>query len=123
MTTTRLIGKVGENMAARTLERAGMHVLERNWRCAAGDVRGELDIVARDGDVLVFVEVKARRGEGAGGPLEAITPEKVGRLRRLAAAWLALHDGEGGDVRFDAVGVCWPSNGGRASVEHVRGIS
>lgn len=109
-------------MAARALERAGMDILERNWRCAAGDVRGELDIVARDGDVLVFAEVKARKGEGAGAPLEAVTEQKVARLRRLAAAWLALHDGQGGDVRFDAVGVCWPSDGGRASVEHVRGI-
>jgi putative endonuclease len=134
---TRGIGVIGEQMAVRHLEAAGMVVLDRNWRCAEGGLRGEIDIVARDGDVLVFCEVKARRGEAAGHPLEAITPRKVAQLRRLAGAWLAAAEGgrrraaEPGaagagrgprPVRLDAVGVCWPAAGGRAHITHVRAI-
>lgn len=116
------LGAIGEQMAVRHLERAGMVVLERNWRCAQGDVRGEIDIVARDGAVLVFCEVKARRGTRSGSPLEAVTPRKVARLRRLAGAWLAASAIHVREVRLDAVGVCWPAAGGRAEVLHVRGI-
>lgn len=116
------LGAIGEQMAVRHLERLGMVVVERNWRCAEGALRGEIDIVARDGEVLVFCEVKARRGSGAGTPLEAITPRKVAQLRRLAGAWLAAAGGAVGAVRLDAVGVGWPDGGGRPEVVHVPGI-
>jgi len=116
------LGRIGERIAVRYLEGAGMVVQARNWRCAAGDVRGELDVVARDGATLVVCEVKTRRGDGAGGALAAVTPEKCRRLRRLGAAYLAA-TGVGGDVRFDVVGVTWPSAGGPAVVEHVQGIA
>lgn len=106
----------------RHLERAGMVILDRNWRCAAGDVRGEIDIVARDGSTLVICEVKARRGERAGTPLEAITARKVAQLRRLAAMWLAQSGLGVRHVRLDAVGVSLPSAGGDADIVHVRGI-
>jgi putative endonuclease len=121
--TRAQLGRIGEQMAVRHLERVGMVVVERNWRCADGDVRGEVDVVARDGGVLVFCEVKARRGGRAGTPLEAITPRKVAQLRRLAGAYLARDAPSGRTgVRLDAVGVCWPAGGGRAEVVHVRGI-
>jgi putative endonuclease len=84
-------------------------------------VRGELDVVARDGDVLVFCEVKARRGRGTGGPLAAVTPRKQAQLRRLASAWLAASGTRAADVRFDVVGVCWPGPG-RAEIVHVRAV-
>lgn len=122
---TRGIGAIGEQVAVRHLEAAGMVVLDRNWRCARGDLRGEIDIIATDGDALVFCEVKTRRGLAAGSPLEAITPRKVGQLRRLAGAWLASErPGRPwvGDVRIDAVGVCWPAEGGGAQVTHLTGI-
>ena len=87
--TTRELARTGEDAAAAHLEARGLTIVARNWRHAEGDVRGEIDIVARDRDVVVFCEVKTRRGDAAGTPLEAITPDKQRRLRRLAAAWLA----------------------------------
>jgi putative endonuclease len=99
-------------------------VLARNWRCR----EGEIDIVARDGDVLVVCEVKTRRDVAFGTPLEAVTPAKAARLRRLTARWLAATrdaraaDGVGGfaDIRFDVVAVLLP-RAGAPLVEHLRG--
>jgi putative endonuclease len=118
---TARIGRIGEGLAVRHLEGLGYVVLDRNWRCAEGAVRGEIDVVARDGDVLVFCEVKTRRRVAAGVPVEAVDGRKLGRLRRLGAAWLAAH-GWRGDVRFDVVAVSWPSVGGSAQVVHLEGV-
>ena len=98
---TKPLGDHGERIAAAYLTDAGLRVLDRNWRCR----EGELDIVARDGDALVFCEVKTRRGVGYGHPVEAVTPVKQRRLRVLAQRWLAAHDEHGRDLRFDVVGV------------------
>jgi putative endonuclease len=111
------LGRYGEDVAARHLVEQGIVVLARNWRC---DI-GEIDIVGRDGDVLVVCEVKTRSGTGFGSPLEAITRAKAARLRRLAARWLADHEGRPTHVRFDVVGVL-ASSSGAARVEHVRGV-
>lgn len=114
------IGEYGEELAARRLTEAGMTVLERNWRC--GRI-GEIDIVARDGDVLVFCEVKTRRGGCFEHPMAAVTPVKAGRLRELAEHWLHAHGGAPpGGVRIDLVGVVLPERGA-AVVEHVRGVA
>lgn len=96
----------------------GMVVVARNWRCR----HGEIDVVARDGAVLVFCEVKTRRGFGFGTPLEAITEQKRARLRRLASAYLAECGGHRGPVRIDAVGICWGSTG-PLSLVHLPGIA
>jgi putative endonuclease len=111
------LGRYGEDVAARHLVEQGIIVLERNWRC---DI-GEIDIVGRDGDVLVVCEVKTRSGTGFGTPLEAVTRAKAARLRRLAARWLADHQGRPAHVRFDVVGVV-AARSGAARVEHVRGV-
>ncbi|WP_072313770.1 YraN family protein [Agrococcus sp. Marseille-P2731] len=111
------LGLDGEAAASVHLERAGMRIIDRRWRCA----HGELDIVALDGDTLVFVEVKTRRGLAFGHPFEAITPSKVRRLRMLAALWLEA-TGQRGPVRLDAVGIIAPL-GGAWRVEHLRGIA
>ncbi len=111
------LGRYGEDVAARHLTDQGIVVLERNWRCAAG----EIDIVGRDGDVLVVCEVKTRRSTAFGDPLEAVTPAKAGRLRRLAAAWLAERGVHPREVRIDVVGVL-QSGHGAAVIEHVRGV-
>src|SRR2546430_14272247 len=79
------VGSYGERMAVRHLVAEGLVLLDRNWRCSAG----EIDIVAREGDVLVFCEVKTRRTTRFGTPAEAVVATKVRRLRRLAAQWLA----------------------------------
>lgn len=111
------LGRYGEDVAARHLAEQGIVVLERNWRCDAG----EIDIVGRDGQVLVICEVKTRSGVGYGTPLEAVTPRKVARLRRLAARWLAEREVHPAAVRFDVVGVL-AAGTGAAQVEHVRGV-
>src|SRR5665213_650348 len=104
------LGRYGEAFAADYLISAGMTVLDRNWRCRDGEV----DIVAVEGDVLVICEVKTRRGVEFGTPLDAVTPAKAARLRRLASRWLAQpttpprHYGE---VRFDVVSVLRPRTG------------
>lgn len=100
MPTTDL-GNRGERIAAAYLTDAGLLVLDRNWRCR----EGELDIVARDGDALVFCEVKTRRGVGFGHPVEAVTIAKQRRLRTLAQRWLAAHEEHAPELRFDVVGV------------------
>ena len=101
MSTTTELGSLGERIAATYLTDAGLRLLDRNWRCR----EGELDIVAREGDALVFCEVKTRRGIGFGHPVEAVTAAKQRRLRTLAHRWLAAHDEHAPDLRFDVVGV------------------
>lgn len=110
------VGEYGERVAARTLTDAGMVILDRNWRCAVG----ELDIVAQDAATIVFCEVKTRRSDRFGAPVEAVSTAKVRRLRTLAALWLAAHPTVRGEVRFDVVSVR-PQPAGRAAVEHLRG--
>ncbi|MEU0135518.1 YraN family protein [Streptomyces sp. NPDC006296] len=113
------LGRYGEDLAARLLAAAGMTVLERNWRCRAG----EIDIVARDGDAMVFCEVKARREGSFEHPMQAVTPVKADRLRRLAGLWLDGHGGPPpGGARIDLVGVLVPRRGAPV-VEHVRGVA
>jgi putative endonuclease len=113
---TDAVGAYGERVAVRALTAAGMHLLDRNWRCATG----ELDIVARDAETIVFCEVKTRRGGRFGTPAEAVRPAKVRRLRALAAMWLTTHPQFHGEVRFDVVSV-WPQPAGPATVDHLRG--
>ena len=122
MTTTaasrRALGAYGEEIAARllTTER-GMTLLDRNWRCS----EGELDLVLREGDVLVACEVKTRRGEGCGSPHEAVDPVRLERLHRLVWRWAEAHDVRPSGTRVDLVAVLRPRRGA-AVVEHVRGL-
>jgi putative endonuclease len=113
----RLLGQRGEDMAARHLTRRGLVLLDRNWRCEAG----EIDLVLRDGQVLVICEVKTRTSTDYGDPLEAVDRRKVDRLRRLAARWLRVHDCHPEDIRIDMVGVLVPP-GRPVELEHVEGI-
>jgi putative endonuclease len=117
MRATDAVGDYGERVAQRFLTDQGMRVLSRGWRCR----QGEIDLVAVDGDCLVVCEVKTRRSVRAGTPLDAVTPAKLARLRKLAAAWLAEHGGGYPDVRIDVVAVLVPRRGG-PRVEHVRGL-
>ncbi|MBG0812879.1 YraN family protein [Planomonospora sp. ID82291] len=90
------LGRRGEQLAADYLRAHGMQILDRNWRCRAG----EIDVVARDGRALVVVEVKTRSGRTHGTAFEAVTGAKLARLRGLAAQWL-----DGRCERFDSVRV------------------
>lgn len=123
MTTNRVtLGRRGEQVAARHLQEEGLRILARNWRCAEGDVRGELDLVAWDGTTLVFCEVKARRNDRAGGPMAAVDGRKQARLRRLATAFLAESGLWAPELRFDVVGVRWPDGGRQPVVDHLRAV-
>jgi putative endonuclease len=97
------IGELGEQLAVEHLVAQGLIVLDRNWRCRYG----ELDVVAVDSATrtAVFVEVKTRTTDLFGGVAQAVPPDKVRRLRRLAGLWLASHDGGWAAVRIDVVGV------------------
>jgi putative endonuclease len=113
----RALGDYGERLAERHLVAQGMVVVDRNWRCAAG----ELDLVLRDGDVLVACEVKTRTSLDYGTPHEAVGAAKLDRLLRLAACWQVEHGLTVPDVRVDLVAVLRPPKG-PSVVEHVRGV-
>lgn len=109
------LGREGEQVAVEHLLAAGYTVVDRNWRCSLG----EIDIVARQGGTTVVVEVKTRSGVGFGHPLDAVTPRKLARLRRLAAAWCEAHDGDHTDaLRIDVIGVVAGREG--TTIDHVR---
>ncbi|MEV6932162.1 YraN family protein [Dactylosporangium sp. NPDC051485] len=110
----QIVGAFGERIACRYLVSQGLVLLDRNWRSTAG----ELDVVARDGGDLVFVEVKTRRSTRYGQPVEALVPAKVRRLRTLARMWLADSGERCERVRFDVISVLV---GRSVAVRHLRG--
>jgi len=111
------LGRAGEQVAAEYLERAGLRVLDRNWRCSIG----EIDIVAAERQVMVVCEVKTRSDTRFGTPLEAITRNKRARLRRLASQWLVAHGVLFDEVRIDVIGLIRTPSG-EYQIEHVRGV-
>jgi putative endonuclease len=120
------LGRVGEELAVRHLERGGYAILARGARTGAGEV----DVVAFAQDTIVFVEVKARRAgarardeQGERGPFDAIDHRKRARVRRAGAAWLSEHAERplARNIRFDAIGVIIDGAGRVRSLEHLEG--
>ena len=111
------LGQYGEAVAERHLRAQGLVVLDRNWRCD----EGELDLVLRDGPVLVVCEVKTRSDTSFGTPHQAVGSAKLDRLRRLAERWTEEHGVRPSEVRVDLVAVLRPDKGA-ALVDHVRGL-
>lgn len=111
------LGAQGEDLAVGHLAAGGMTILERNWRCRYG----ELDVIATDGDTVVFVEVKTRSGRGYGTPAEAVTFAKQSRIRRLAGLWLREQPRGWTRVRFDVVSVL-VEPGHEPTLEHLRAV-
>ena len=109
------IGRDAETVAAGHLTRAGFKILERNVRLG----HGEMDLVCRDGDVVVFVEVKCRRAAWGDPPAAAVSWHKQRRLTRLAQHYLKWRRLEGVRCRFDVVSVTLGADG-RADIAHVR---
>ncbi|MFN2389292.1 MAG: YraN family protein [Actinomycetota bacterium] len=107
------LGRAGESAACDLYRRAGFTIVERNYRCSAG----EIDVVARRGDTVVFCEVKTRMTERWGEPYEAVDHRKRARLRRLAAIWLGERRPGPVEVRFDIVSVI--VRGARLQVAHM----
>jgi putative endonuclease len=91
------LGRAGEHQAAEWYRAHSYAVLERNWRCPLGEV----DLICARGRTLVVCEVKTRTRTTHGHPLEAVTPAKQRRLRRLAAAYLSSKPGRWSEIRFD----------------------
>jgi putative endonuclease len=117
--STRTLGDYGERLAGRYLLDLGLTILDRNWRCA----RGELDIVAQEPGrfrELVVCEVKTRSGDGFGAPYEAVTWRKQRRLRQLAGLWRESHAGSFGPLRIDVISIV-RRPGRPARLEHLRG--
>jgi len=110
------LGRRGEDIAAAHLRKLGFVVLSRNWRCR----QGELDLVATDGRTLVVCEVKTRTRESFGDPAEAVTEEKIARIRRLTGQWLSTHRVGWCAVRFDVIAV-YADPGARPRVRHIPG--
>jgi putative endonuclease len=105
----RTLGAAGEAAAVRHLEKRGFRIVEANVRCRFG----EIDIVAIEAGVIVFVEVKGNRGGRYGAPEEMVTPAKQRRLTRLALWYLQRRDWLGRPARFDVVAVDWDSAGAK----------
>jgi len=114
----RQLGRLGEDLAARHLERLGYAIVARNHRTR----HGELDIVAADAATLVFVEVKTRRA-GPGAPFDALNDRKRGQVRRMATEYLArvTDRPRARELRFDAIGVTIDAHGALLALEHLEG--
>lgn len=118
----RRTGEIAEDLVARRLAAAGWEIVERNARTRYG----ELDIVARDGRTLVFIEVKAAREGtrfGPERPVLSVDFRKQQRVRRLATAWMSERRDQPtyDEIRFDAVGVTLDRAGRAIDVEHIEG--
>jgi putative endonuclease len=116
------LGRRGEHLAIRFLHERGLHLVARNWRCAAG----ELDLVLTTANAsLVFCEVKTRTSTAYGLPADAVTPAKAARIRLLADAWqqahpVPPHPDPGDRPRFDLVCILWPPRD-LPKVNHIKG--
>ena len=131
------VGRTGEDLAVAQLITQGYVILDRNWRASRGKIRvsgerrnrGELDIVALDGECLVGLEVKTRTSTAYGHPAEAFTPQKVARLKRLLGLWLAEHRNyrrHFTELRLDGIAILLGNNYSRIAspqIIHYRGIS
>lgn len=110
----RARGTDGEELACEYLTLQGLRIVERNFRTR----RGEIDIVAREGEYLVFCEVKCRESDECGQPEHALTVEKVRQIRRLADMYLATRAIRGQACRFDVVAIRF--SGARGTLNHIR---
>jgi putative endonuclease len=106
-------GTIGENLAVDYLEKKGYCILQRNYRFE----HGEIDIVAEDGNVLVFVEVKARRSKAFGEPEDAVTPRKREKIRSTANGYLFEKNIDDKECRFDVVAIDYKDN--KTEIRHL----
>ncbi|QGJ71871.1 Endonuclease [Planctomycetales bacterium 10988] len=109
------LGNRGEDIAARYLRKHGHHILGYNDRSQFG----EIDLVAQEGKTIVFVEVKTRRDQKRGGPLEAVTPQKQAKIVKQAMRFLKRQKLLGNPCRFDVIGIEWPSEE-QPKITHIR---
>ena len=102
MTKERIaLGRFGEDLARERLKNCGYRILTTNYRCPFG----EIDVIARDGDVLVFVEIKTRKNKSLGLVKEAVTIRKQRQISKVALAYMKSQNLWGSKARFDVVAV------------------
>ncbi len=113
------LGRAGEDAAVAHLQRRGLEILARNHRTRFG----ELDVIAYDGQALVFCEVKTGRAGARTGPVDNLSEPKRTQVRRMAAAWLAdtAHRPRAAVLRFDAICITVDAHGRLASLDHMEG--
>lgn len=109
------VGNRGEELAAAFLERNGFKIIERNFRCKGGEV----DIVAKEGKTLVFVEVKSRKTLAYGVPQLAVTPFKQRQISKAALTWLARNHKHDSPARFDVIAILLSSDY-QHQLEHIK---
>jgi putative endonuclease len=114
MTTRKTFGQRGEQTAADYLKSRGYSIVETNWRCP----HGEIDVIARQDAMMIFVEVRTRRTDSTEQPFESITPAKQKRLQKLAYAYLSAHQLKHIAWRIDLIAIAWPRSG-EPIIEHV----
>jgi putative endonuclease len=114
----RLFGDRGERLAVRHLKKSGLKIVTRNYR----NRFGEIDIIALDGQTIVFVEVKTRKSNAAGNPLEAVDEAKQAKIIRVAEAYLKQRRLFENSVRFDVIGIVWNEDelNSKPELTHVR---
>lgn len=112
--TRRRVGTAGEELAVRYLRKQGYEILQTNFRFE----KAEIDVVAREGDALVFVEVKSRRSKSFGEPEEAVTPRKQQQLRKAAEGYLFENGIDDVECRFDVLAIYFYE--GKASIDHIQ---
>jgi putative endonuclease len=108
------IGHWGEDLAACALGAQGYHIIEQNWRCAAG----EIDLIAHKDEAVIFVEVKLRHSNSLGKPEEAVTPGKQARLLSACQAYLMEHDLADVAWRIDVVAITVAVSGRVLRIDH-----
>jgi putative endonuclease len=110
---TNEFGELGERIAARYLERSGWNIVARRFRSG----RRDIDVIAQQGDVIAFVEVKARSGDDFGDPVEAVNHRKQRELTKSAQTWIDRHGRSGEVYRFDVMGILLKER--RVFVRHI----
>lgn len=110
------LGQLGERAAARFLKKQGYIIIA----CGHRDHFGEIDLIAVDGRIVVFVEVKTRSAHDAGHPAEAVDRDKQRRLTRAASAYRKHHDLLETAARFDVIAITWPAGKGQPVIEHFK---
>jgi len=112
----KALGDWGESTAARYLEARGYRILDANYRCPWGEV----DLIAQEGDCLVFVEVRTRKGEAFGTPAESVTPLKQERLVATAETYLQALETPPKEWRIDLITITLQEKGGQPELQHLR---
>jgi putative endonuclease len=106
-------GKIGEDIAVKFLSRKGYKILKRNYRYG----HGEIDIIAMDKDVLIFVEVRVKFSDKFGSPEDSVTIKKREQLKKIASAFIQMNEVNFSECRFDVIGITFKD--GKFNINHI----